>query len=385
MANKDYYELLGVPKTATEQELKAAYKKKVMQYHPDRFATKPEAERKQAEETFKEINHAYDVLSDADKRANYDRFGSEDGMSAGGFGGGNGGFSGFSAGGGLGDIFGDLFGSMFGGGGTRSRANMPIDGEDISIKLDLSFEEAAFGVDKQIKITRIEKCSDCKGSGAADPNSVHTCPRCKGSGFVTMTQQTIFGVQQVRSQCSECGGSGKVIKDKCKKCHGQGVIRVERIIPVTVPAGANTDQTMTIYNEGHAGKNGGQNGRLFILLNVKPHPIFKREGSDLYIEVPITFAEATNGAQINVPTLKNPIRYSIPAGTQSGDKFRLKGYGVKYLKREAYGDLYVTVVVETPIKLTKKQADLLAAFEASLTDKEYPKRKAFVTGYINKK
>lgn len=381
MAQKDYYELLGVSKGATEQELKAAYKKKVMQFHPDRFATKPEAERKQAEETFKEINHAYDVLSDADKRANYDRFGSEDGMGASGFGGNYGGgfnSSNFS------DIFGDIFGNMFGGGGT-TRANAPMDGDDITVRLNLTFEEAVFGCDKEIKITRVEKCSDCKGTGAADPKSVQTCPHCHGSGFVTMTQQTIFGVSQVRSQCRECGGTGKIIKDKCKKCRGKGVVNVERTIPITVPAGANTGQTMTIYNEGHAGINGGSNGKLYILINVAEHSLFKREGNDLYLEVPITILEATLGGKITVPTLNKPISYTIPAGTQSGDMFRLKGYGVKHLKRDVYGDMYVTVNVETPVKLAKNQEELLKSFYNSLDEKSHPEKKTFSSKYLTKK
>lgn len=379
MANKDYYELLGVDKSATEQEIKSAYKKMVMKYHPDRFATKGEEERKKAENTFKEINHAYDVLSDPQKKANYDQFGSEEGMQggfgSGGFGGGfNGGF-----GGGFEDILSEIF-----GGGRKSRANMPIDGDDITMRLDLTFEEAIFGTEKTVRVYRTEKCPDCKGSGAADPSAVKTCPVCNGSGHVTVTQNTIFGQQTVRTTCKNCGGKGKVITDKCKTCRGNGTIKKERSIPVTVPAGADNNQTITYYNEGEVGINGGSNGRLIIVLNVKPHPLFKRKGNDLFINVPITLKEAVIGGKITVPTTKTPIAYTLPAGVQSGTMFRLKGYGVKYIKKEAYGDLYVTVEVETPQKLSKKQEKLLEELEDSMNDKQYEKKRAFIAKWLNK-
>lgn len=378
MANKDYYELLGVSKNATDEEIKSAYKKMVMKYHPDRYATKPEAEKKQAEDKFKEINHAYDVLGDKQKRANYDQFGSEDGMGAGFGGGGAGGFSNFGGG------FEDILNEMFFGGGKRNRANMPVDGDDITIRLDLTFEEAIFGCEKTVKVYRTEKCSDCKGTGAADPSSVKTCPMCSGSGMVNMTQNTIFGRQTVRTTCTNCGGSGKIIGDKCKTCRGSGQVKRERSIPVTVPAGADNNQTITYYNEGESGRNGGSNGKLVIVLSVKPHPLFKRKGNDLYIDLPITIAEATLGGKVTVPTTKSPISYSIAAGTQSGTMFRLKGYGVKYLKKEQYGDLYVTVNVEIPTKLSKKQEKLLQEFEDSIEPKQYDEKRNFNKKWLNK-
>lgn len=377
MANKDYYELLGVQKGASEQEIKSAYRKAVMKYHPDRYATKPEAERKQAEETFKEINHAYDVLSDPQKKANYDQFGSEDGpqFNGGGF---NGGFSGFGGG------FEDIFSQFFGGGTRTNRANMPIDGDDITVRLDITFEEAIKGTEKSVKVYRTEKCSACNGTGASDPSKIVTCPDCNGSGYVTITQNTIFGRQTVKTKCSRCNGKGKIITDKCKTCRGEGVIKKERVIPVTVPAGVNDGQTITYYNEGEVGKNGGQNGRLIIVINVKPHPLFTREGYDLFYKLPITISEATLGCKVNIPTTDKEVAITIPAGTQSGTKFRIKGYGVKYLKKQAYGDLYVTVEVEIPQKLSKKQQDLLQEFEKSLTDKQYEKKKAFASKWLEK-
>ena len=381
MANKDYYDLLGVQKNASEQEIKAAYRKAVMKYHPDRYATKPEAERKQAEETFKEINHAYDVLSDPQKKANYDQFGTEDGpqFNGGGFsGGGSGGFGGFGG-------FEDIFSQFFGGGSRTNRANMPIDGDDITMRIDITFEESIKGAEKSVKVYRTEKCPDCKGSGASDPSKITTCPDCHGSGTVTVTQNTIFGRQTVRTKCSRCGGTGKSVTDKCKTCRGEGTIKKERVIPVTIPAGVDNGQTITYYNEGEVGINGGQNGRLIIVINVKPHPLFVREGYDLYYKLPISMSDAINGAKVEIPTTDKSVTITIPPGTATGTKFRVKGYGVKYLKKQAFGDLYVTVEIDTPQKLSKKQQDLLNAFEESLTDKQYEKRKSFRTKWLGEK
>lgn len=374
MADKDYYELLGVSKGATEQEIKSAYKKMVMKYHPDRFATKSEGERKQAEETFKTINHAYDVLSDPQKKANYDQFGTEDPQQQG-FGGG------FSGAGGFGG-FEDIINSFFGGGGRQNRANMPVDGDDITVRVNLTFEEAIFGTEKTIKVARTEKCKDCKGTGANTAGGVKTCPTCHGSGVVNMTQSTIFGTQTVRTVCSQCGGKGKIITDPCKTCKGTGVVRKEREINVTIPAGADNNQTITYYNEGEAGRNGGENGRLIIVLSVKPHPLFVRSGNDLYINVPISIKDAVMGGKISIPTTTKNVTLPIPAGTQNGTKFRLKGYGVKYLKKEMHGDLYVTVNVEIPQKLNRKQEKLLEEFEESLSDKQYDKIKTFNAKWI---
>lgn len=378
MANKDYYELLGVQKGATEQEIKSAYRKAVMKYHPDRFATKPEAERKQAEQTFKEINHAYDVLSDPQKKANYDQYGTEDGPQFNGGGFNQGGFSGFGG-------FEDIFNQFFGGGGKGGRQNMPIDGDDITMRLDVTFEESIHGAEKTVKVYRTEKCPDCKGTGASDPSKIVVCPDCKGTGSVTVTQNTIFGRQTIRTKCSRCGGSGKIVTERCKTCRGEGSVKKERIIPVTIPAGVDNGQTITYYNEGEVGINGGQNGRLIIVVNVKPHPLFTREGYDLYYKLPITISEAINGAKVEIPTTGKPVTITIPSGTQTGTKFRVKGYGVKYLKKQTFGDLYVTVEVDTPQKLSKKQQELLQEFEKSLTDRQYEKRKGFRVKWLGEK
>lgn len=376
MANKDYYEILGVSRNATDQEIKTAYKKAVMKYHPDKFANKPEAEKKQAEEKMKEVNYAYGVLSNPEKKQKYDQFGSEDGPSF--TGGGSGGFGGFSD-------FGDIFSQFFGGGFGSSSRNQPIDGDDITMRLEISFDEAIKGCEKSVKVYRTEKCPDCKGSGASDPSKIQTCPVCHGSGVVTVTQNTIFGRQTVRTKCSNCGGKGKVITDKCKTCRGSGVVKKERIIPVTIPAGADNNQTITYYNEGEVGINGGSNGRLVIVLSVKPHELFVRDGYDLYVKVPISFTDACLGGKITVPTTNDKnITLTIPAGTQSGTKFRVKGYGVKYLRKEQYGDMYVTVEIETPQKLNSKQQSILKEFEESVTAKQTDKKRSFISKWINK-
>ncbi len=391
MAKKNYYDQLGVSKDATEKDIKAAYRKSVMMYHPDRFATKPEAERKTAEDNFKEVNHAYDVLSNPEKKENYDSYGSEDGPKyntgggAGGFGGGfsGGGFGGFE------DIFSQFFGGAAGGGsrqggGRTSPNNMPIDGDDISMKLDITFDEAIHGCEKVIKVYRTEKCPDCKGLGASDASKISDCPVCHGTGTVTVTQNTIFGKQIVRTKCSNCAGKGKIVTEKCGTCKGVGVIKKERTIPVTIPAGTDNNQTITYYNEGEAGVNGGSNGRLIIIISVKSHELFERDGTDLYVDIPITISDAVIGGKISVPTTSKTISLTIPAGTQSGTKFRVKGYGVKYLKKEMKGDLYVTVDVEIPQKLGNKQVKLLEEFESSLVGKQYDKKKSFLAKWINK-
>ena len=379
MANKNYYEQLGIDKNASESDIKSAYRKSVMKNHPDRFATKPEAERKRAEETIKEVNHAYDVLSNPEKKENYDTYGSEEGPANGGFGGASGGFGGFE------DIFSQFFGGGARQGGGRSAPrNMPEEGDDITLKLNLTFEEVIHGCEKSVKVYRTEKCSDCKGSGATDPSKIVQCNVCHGTGTVTVAQNTIFGKQMVRTACSHCGGKGKIIIDKCRTCRGNGVIKKERTIPVNIPAGADNNQTITYHNEGEAGINGGPNGRLIIVLSVKSHELFVRDGNDLYVDIPISISEAVIGGKISVPTTGNNVYVTIPAGTQSATKFRVKGYGVKYLRREMKGDLYVTVHVEIPQKLASKQIKILEEFESSLVGKQYDKKKKFLDKWINK-
>lgn len=370
---KDLYETLGVNKNASEEEIKSAYRKMALKYHPDRYASASEQEKKAAEEKFKEINHAYEVLSDKNKRANYDQYGSEDGPQGfGGFGGGQGGFgSGFSAGGGFDDILSSIFGG-FGGSGRRN-PNAPVDGDDITLQVTLTFNEAYFGVKKTVKFYRDDECSDCHGSGAKDPGSVKVCPYCHGSGYVTQTQRTMFGTQTVRTVCSNCGGKGRVITDKCKTCRGSGYVRREVSKTLDIPAGVDRGTRMTIRYEGNCGRNGGQKGNLVIVFDVQPSPVYKRIDNDLYMDQHITFFDAAAGCEIELDTMKGVTRLKIPEAVQNGTKIRVKGYGMKILKREAYGDLYVTIKVDTPRNLDRKQLKLLKEFDESLKDSQRPR------------
>lgn len=383
MAKQDYYELLGVSKNATDDELKNAYRNMAKKYHPDRFSTAPESERKAAEEKFKEINHAYSVLSDKQKRAAYDTYGDENGpMGAGGGGGyswsssGGGGFGGFE------DILSDLFGGF--GGKRRSSQSARVDGDDIGIRINLTFEEAYHGVEKPISFTRTESCPICNGTGAKDMNSIKTCPKCKGTGSIRQVQRTIFGQTVVETVCPDCGGTGKIITDKCKNCKGTGRVKQEKKLTINIPAGINDGQTMTYRNEGNAGKNGGANGDVVILISVQRHELFKRDGDDLYMTMPITFFDAAFGSELSIPTMKGTIKYSIPQGTQTNTEFRIKGYGMKKLRSEQYGDLYVTFVVETPTNLSKTQMERLKEFEDSLVKNQYKQKYKFNDKYISK-
>lgn len=374
---KDLYQILGVDKNADDETIKKAYRKLALKYHPDRYATATDAEKKEAEEKFKEINHAYEVLSDKTKRGNYDAYGDENGPQFGG--GGGSGFSGFSGAGG----FDDILNSFFGGFGGRSRSanpNAPVDGEDITVRLNLTFEEAYFGVEKQINVVRSEECPDCHGSGARDASSVHTCPYCHGTGYVTQRQQTLFGVQTVRTVCSNCGGKGKVVGDKCRTCKGNGYVRRNATVKVKIPAGVDSGVNITVRNEGNAGRNGGMKGNLVLVVYVAESPRYKRMGYDLYMTLPIGFYSAAVGCKIEVDTMKGKTVCNIPEATQSGTKIRIKGYGVKMLNRDGYGDLYITVKVETPKGLNRKQQQLLADFEASLSEGQYPQVKKYNSG-----
>jgi molecular chaperone DnaJ len=377
MAGEDLYSILGVSKTATADEIKAAYRSLAKTYHPDKFANASEAERKAAEEKFKNINHAYEVLSDSEKRETYDQYGTEDPMS-----GGANGFSGFSNMGGMGmdDILSNLFGGIFGGGGARtSRANSRIDGEDITISVSIEFKEAAYGCERDVSFTRTERCSECKGSGAKDGTSFRTCSKCNGSGSIQYTQRTPFGQTSRIVTCDKCGGKGKETITPCAYCGGKGYIKKNRNLHVTIPAGVDNGQMLSFSNEGELGINGGINGNLIVIINVKPHPIFKRKGFDVYLDVPITFTQAAMGATISIPTLETPVDFEIPKGTQYGTMFKIKNKGIKYLRRETKGDMYFTVIIETPEDLSKKQRDLLTEFEASLSSDQYPKSKRFRT------
>ena len=357
MAKRDYYEVLGVDKSASADEIKKAYRKKAIQYHPDKNPGD-----KEAEEKFKEINEAYEVLSDETKRRNYDQFGHE-GVNGQGFGG-AGGFGGQGFGG-FDDIFGDIFGDMFGGGfsgGSRQRRRGPERGADIKQRVNISFEEAAFGKKVQVKINRSEECDQCHGSGAKPGTSKNTCPTCHGSGQVQSVQRTPFGNIASTRTCSTCNGEGEVIDSPCSKCHGKGSIRKTKTIEVDIPAGIDNGQMIKLGGQGELGTRGGPRGDLYIEVNVQSHPLFTRDGYDVYLEMPITFAQATLGDKIQVPTLDGKVEYEVPEGTQTGTVFRLKGKGIPKLKSNVRGDQYVKVTVEIPKKLNEKQKELVREF-----------------------
>ena len=376
MAEKrDYYEVLGLKKGASDDEIKKAFRKLAMKYHPDRNPGD-----KDAEEKFKEINEAYSVLSDPDKKSKYDRFGHA-GVDSNGFGGAGGGFGGFGGSGGFGfdDIF-DMFGgafSGFGGGGQQRRANSPRKGKDLQKAITITFEEAAFGAKKTIELSKYVSCSTCGGEGTKPGTSKKTCPKCGGSGQVSQTQRTPFGQFQSVNTCDQCGGTGQVIEEPCPTCKGTGRIRKNVSITVDIPAGVDNESVIPIRGQGEPGYNGGPAGDLYIVLNVKPHKVFKRRGADLYLEMPISFDQAALGAEIIVPTLDGKVSYKVPAGTQPGTTFRLKDKGVKYLKREAKGDLYVKVNIEVPTKLNHKQKKAIEDMAKELTDDCYQKKSSF--------
>lgn len=362
---RDYYEVLGVSRNATEDEIKKAYRQLAKKYHPDMNQGNKEAEAK-----FKEVNEAYEVLSDKDKKAKYDQFGHA-GVDPNGFGGAGGGFGGGFGGfeGGFGDL-GDIFDMFFGGSGFGSSASKrkagPEKGADLKYELEIDFEEAAFGVKKDIQITRNETCTDCHGSGAKAGSGIETCKACGGTGEIRYTQTTVFGrVVNVRP-CEHCHGEGKIIKDPCPTCSGRGIVRKSRKIKLDIPAGVDTGSVMPLRGEGEPGAKGGPNGDLYIYLRVKPHKLFKREGTNLYCEIPISFVQAALGDEINVPTLDGDAKYVIPEGTQTGTTFKLKGKGIPSLRSNLRGDLYFTVKVSVPKKLTEQQKEILRSFaEAS--------------------
>lgn len=376
MADKrDYYEVLGVDRNASADEIKKAYRKMAKKYHPDL-----NPDNKEAEEKFKEVNEAYSILSDSEKKARYDQFGHAgvDPNYAGGAGGFGGGFGGFED---LGDIFGSIFGGGFGGfggGGRAQRANAPRRGADANATVNLSFEEAAKGCKKEIKITRIENCSECGGSGAEKGSTAKTCPTCNGSGQVTVTQRTPFGAMRTQKVCDHCGGSGKIIEKPCSACAGKGRVRRTITKEVNVPAGIDDGQYIAVRGEGDVGINGGPNGDLNISVSVRPHPIFERSGFDVFCEIPVSFSQAALGDEITVPTLDGKVKFKIHEGTQPGDEFKLNGKGIKRLNHGGKGDQYVKIVVEVPKDLSKEQKELLKSFDASCTDKNLKQKKSFL-------
>lgn len=369
MAEKrDYYEVLGVEKGASADEIKKAYRKAAMKYHPDRNPGD-----KTAEEKFKELGEAYEVLSDDDKRARYDQYGHA-GVDPN-FGAGQG--SGFGGFGDFGDL-GDIFGSFFGGGSSRrSNPNGPRQGENVGVRLDLSFEEAAFGCEKEVSVPRIENCASCNGSGSAD-GVVETCSYCRGAGQVR-TQQNFMGMSmQSTSVCPQCNGRGKIVKTPCTTCRGKGKVRHTQKLKVKVPAGIDMGQAFRVPGQGNVGANGGPNGDVMVEVTIHRHPMFQRNGMDVYCEVPISFAQAALGGEIEVPTLDGMVTYDIPEGTQTGKEFILADKGIPDVNNpRRRGRHRFTVVVETPTKLTKEQKDLLRQFEGTMESKSSPKRKKF--------
>ena len=368
---RDYYEVLGVQKSASYDEIKKAYRKLAMKYHPDR-----NPDDKTAEEKFKEVGEAYEVLSDDDKRARYDQFGFA-GVDPN-YGAGQGGGAGFGGFGGFGDFgdFGDIFGSFFGGGArSASNANAPRRGENVMSRLELTFEEAAFGCEKEVGALRIENCSSCNGSGSAD-GVIETCATCRGSGQVRTTQNFMGMQMQSTAACPQCGGKGKTIKTPCTTCKGKGKVRRTQKIKVKVPAGVDQGQSVRVRGEGCVGSNGGPSGDLLVEIYIKRHPIFTRRGMDVLCEVPITFTQAALGTQIQVPTLDGQVPYDLPEGTQTGTTFTIAGKGIPEVNNpRRRGSQRFTVVVETPTKLTKEQKDLLRQLDGTL--EVTPKRKKF--------
>ena len=376
MAEKrDYYEVLGVEKGAGADEIKKAYRKIAKENHPDLHPGD-----KACEERFKEANEAYEILSDDEKRQKYDQFGHAAFDPS--YGAGAGGFGGFGGFGDLGDIFGDIFGGFggFGGGGTRSNPNAPRKGDNIRASVNISFEEAAFGCEKEVTVARVEQCPDCKGTGCAPGTTPEICPDCKGSGYVTTAQRTPFGVMQSQSPCNKCRGSGKIIHQPCKNCKGMGNIRRQHKINVTIPAGIDDGQAISQRGKGNAGANGGPAGDLLVSVIVRPHSKFERDGNSVLLEMPITYAQATLGAEVEVPTLDGNVKMTIPEGTQPGAVFRLRGKGIPYLRGSGRGDQFVTVTLAVPKNLTSSQKELLKQFAASMGELDGAKQSSGIFG-----
>ncbi|MBR5538736.1 MAG: molecular chaperone DnaJ [Clostridia bacterium] len=371
MADKrDYYEVLGVDKSAGASEIKKAYYKLAKQYHPDVNPGDAEAEKK-----FKEINEAYAILSDEEKKAKYDQYGHA-AFENGGAGGYGAGFEGFD--------FGDIFSSYFGGGGGfggfgggSSRRNAPMRGDDVYARITPTFEEAVHGCKKDVVFARVQKCDDCSGSGAKKGTTAETCKKCGGSGQMRVQQRTAFGMMQTMRTCDECRGSGKIIKEPCTNCRGTGYVKINKTLNVTIPAGIDNGQNISISGMGNDGRNGGPAGDLIISVSVKPHAVFERDGSDIYCEVPINYWEAVLGDEIDIPTLEGKEKYSIPEGTQTGTTFTLRGRGIARVNSTYRGNLYITVKVDVPKNMNSKQKELLKELAASYGDKVESKRDKF--------
>ncbi len=373
MADKrDYYEVLGVDKSADDTSIKKAYRTLAKKYHPDMNPGDAEAEAR-----FKEVNEAYDVLSDPDKKAKYDQYGHAAFDPASGGGSGFGGFGDFGF-----DIS-DIFSSFFGGGGSTQR-NGPVRGSNITVRLTLTFEEAVFGCKKEISYQKVQKCGECSGTGAAKGTSPKTCDHCRGTGYVTVQQRTMMGMMQTRKQCDHCKGTGKIVETPCTNCRGSGYTRVTKKLDVNIPAGIDDGQQIGLRGQGSDGANGGGPGDLNIIISVRPDAVFERDGYDLYCEVPITYAEATLGAEIDIPTLEGTQKFTIPEGTQTGTMFTLRNKGVQQVNGKNRGNLNITVVVEVPKGLNREQKDLLEKFAASCGEDNYNKRTKFFKKFFKK-
>ena len=371
MADKrDYYEVLGVSKTASDSELKSAYRKLAKKYHPDVNPGDKEAEAK-----FKEATEAYSVLSDAEKRRQYDQFGHaafEQG------GGGAGGFGGFDFNGAdMGDIFGDIFGDLFGGGGRRRANNGPMKGANLRARVNITFEEAVFGCDKELEIVLKDECTTCHGTGAKPGTQPTTCPKCNGEGQIVYTQQSMFGMVRNVQTCPECNGTGKIIKEKCTSCRGTGYTSSRKKIQVSIPAGIDNGQSIRIRDKGEPGTNGGPRGDLLVEVNVARHPIFQRQDMNIFSTAPITFAQAALGGDVKISTVDGDVLYTVKPGTQTDTKIRLKGKGVPSLRNSnVRGDHYVTLVVQTPTKLNEKAKEALRAFDEACGNRPAAEAKA---------
>ena len=360
---RDYYEVLGVSKGASDDEIKKAYRKLAKKYHPDMNPGDKEAEAK-----FKEVNEAYSILSDKEKRARYDQFGHAGVDPNYGAGGPGGGFGGFDMGDiDLGDIFGSFFGGGFGGfGGGGQRRNGPQKGESLRANLTITFEEAAFGCEKEINLNRTEECDACHGSGCEPGTTAETCPDCRGTGVVRVQQRTGGFAFSSTAPCSRCRGTGKIIHSPCKSCGGSGSVKKSKRITVTIPAGIDDGQAISLRGQGNAGKNGGPAGDLIVGARVKPHPQFRRDGTTVLYEQPVSFFQAAMGAELEIPTIDGKVKYTLPAGTQPGTTFRLRGKGIPELRGRGRGDQYVTVRVQVPTSLNSEQKEALRAFAQSM-------------------
>lgn len=380
MAKRDFYEVLGIAKGASDTEIKKAYRKAAMKYHPDKFSGANESEKKEAEDKFKEINEAYQILSDENKRAQYDRFGhaafeNGGGAGAGGFGGFSGGFED------LGDIFGSFFGGNGGFGGFggfgNSRQRGPEPGEDLRYNLELTLEEAAKGVEKTLKYKRTGTCKTCHGTGAQEGSKMNKCSKCNGTGTIHVTQRTVFGNFQTAQECDVCHGKGEIPEKKCKKCHGTGIDTETVEKTIKIPAGIDDGQKLRLSGMGNASTEGGPNGDLYVYITVKQHPFFERNGVDIICNVPITFAQAALGGDIEIPTLNGKKTIKVPAGTQNDKMFRLKGEGIKNPRSPYTGDQIVRIKIEVPVNLNSEQQELLKKFDESLKDKNHKDNKNF--------